>query len=256
MSPDLDETGRITDESSELVTSTGEAAIEVLADDLFFDIPEEELAKFEHKKSHSDNTARPLFLPSSSDPVVQPSYRDSASADIDWAPSEDENSSLPIRPPSSSRTRSVPSSVITISDSEEESNASPPPTKKRKQTPLVTKGSSTAQTSANASAAVVRLRSASHKPLDCAALYVGEVVVEAWSTVKGKGHLRPGELLQLERDASASGTTGKTTSKSAATSVAALTAAAKKKVKEDAIVRVVNSRGSGMYFVLSGRGCF
>ncbi|KAG8732122.1 DNA helicase rad5 [Ceratobasidium sp. 414] len=217
--------------------TTGEtAASELAEDELFFDIPGEELAEFERKKAASTSTARPLFLPSTPEATTKPTYRHSASADADWMPSEDEHSLL-IHPSSPAPTRSAPSSVITISDSEEENNTAPPPPKKRKHTPV-------AAASTNTTAPTTTSGSSSHKPLDSAALYVGEVVVEAWSLVKGKGYLKKGELLRLERDASASGATGKTSSKSSSTSIAALVEAAKKKAKEDAIVRVVNSQGA------------
>ncbi|KAG9089435.1 DNA helicase rad5 [Ceratobasidium sp. UAMH 11750] len=219
--------------------TTGETAVtEPAEDELFFDIPEEELAEFERKKAASTSTARPLFLPSSPESTTKLAYRDSASADVDWIPSEDERSFT--RPSSPARTRSAPSSVITISDSEEEGNAGPPPPKKRKHTPVAVAPS----LSTNAVAPPASSSSSLHKPLDSAALYVGDVVVEAWSLVKGKGYLRKGELLRLERDASASGATGKTSSKSSSNSLAALAEAAKKKAKEDAIVRVVNSQGA------------
>ncbi|KAG9119359.1 DNA helicase rad5, partial [Ceratobasidium sp. 392] len=211
------------------------------ADELFFDIPEEELAEFERKKASSASVARPLFMPSSPQPAVEPPYCDSASADVDWIPSEDERSSPPTHPPSPAPTKSAPSSVITISDSEEETSPAPPPAKKRKQTPVAL---APRATSSSTLAPATKTLSSSHKPLDSAALYVGDVVVEAWSLVKGKGYLKKGELLRLERDASASGTTGKTTSKSSSNSIAALAQAAKKKAKEDAIVRIVNSRGA------------
>ncbi|KAG8716731.1 DNA helicase rad5 [Ceratobasidium sp. 394] len=207
--------------------TTGETAVTELAEDeLFFDIPEEELAEFERKKSAPTSTARPIFLPSSPESTTKLAYRDSASAEVDWIPSKDE------------RSFTRPSSVIIIPDSEEESNAGPPPPKKRKHTPVAV----APRLSTNAVAPPTSSRSSSHKPLDSAALYVVDVVVEAWSLVKGKGYLRKGELLRLERDASASGATGKTSSKSSSNSLAALVEAAKKKAKEDAIVRVVNSR--------------
>ncbi|QRV97379.1 hypothetical protein RhiJN_25398 [Ceratobasidium sp. AG-Ba] len=214
------------------------------ADELFFDIPEAELAEFERKKSISASTVRPLFMPSSPEPPVNSKidYRESASADIDWIPSDEEGFTPHTHPSSPARTRSAPSSVITISDSEEETVTAPPPTKKRKQTPLAIPSTTSASTALPTKAPPVS--SSLHKPSDSAALYVGDIVVEAWSLVKGKGHLKKGDLLRLERDASASGSTGKTTSKSSSKSVAALAEAAKKKGKEDAIVRVVNSRGA------------
>ncbi|KAG8771692.1 DNA helicase rad5 [Ceratobasidium sp. 428] len=210
------------------------------ADELFLNIPAEELADFERKKASSASNDRPLFLPSSSQSTIQPNYRDSANEDIDWIPSDGEGSSPPTHPPSPAPTRSAPSSIITISDSdsEEETNTAPPPTKKRKQAPVVTARPPTSVPPSDPHSS-----STPHMPLDSSDLYVGNVVVEAWSLVKGKGHLKQGELLRLERDASALGTTGKTTSKSSSNSVAALAEAAKKKAKEDAIVRIVNSRG-------------
>ncbi|KAF8756177.1 HIRAN domain [Rhizoctonia solani] len=112
-----------------------------------------------------------------------------------------------------------------------------PPPKKQKPATSLPAISSRAN---SASASSLSLRSQSTKPPDYAALFVGDLTVEAWSTVKGKGHLRPGELLRLERD----DLPGKTSNKSKANNIASITAAAKKKLGEDAIVRVVNSRGS------------
>lgn len=240
-----------TNEPPHLENAPGETPNSISADDdLFFDIPQEEKKDSELDKARSTSSSAPLFLPSSSEATTKPPYRDSQSADIDWAPSEDERSLPPTRPLSSMHTRSAPSSVITISDSEDENTTVPPPAKKRKH------ASPGLGSQSNLTGALKKLPLSDFEekhdtePVDSDALFVGTVVVDAWSTVKGKGHLQKGEILRLERDASATGLPGKTTAKSSSKSVAALTAAAKKKVKEDAIVRVVNSRGSGVYSTL------
>ncbi|KAB5589602.1 hypothetical protein CTheo_6954 [Ceratobasidium theobromae] len=200
--------------------------------DLFFDIGENELIDFERKNPRK--ISAPLFLPSSPHATANPGRPDSESADIDWIPSEDEGPSTLPRAPSTNHTKSGPSSVITISDSEEETSSIPPP-KKRKCTPP----SDISNDPGTVASTGTTTRSQSTKPVDCASLFIGNLVVEAWSTVKGKGHIRPGEVLRLERDSPP----GKTSSKSTSNTIAAITAAAKKKVTEDAIVRVVNSRG-------------
>ncbi|KAJ1301712.1 hypothetical protein OPQ81_008946 [Rhizoctonia solani] len=201
--------------------------------DLFFDIRDEELLEYERQKKGAASET-PLFRPSSSQDGPRLDRRDSPGGDIDWVPSDEERDLAP-KAPSTTCTKSAPSSVITISDSEEE-NAAPPP-KKQKSVPSEPITYSRAN---SASASSLPSRSQSAKPLDCAALFIGGLTVEAWSTVKGKGHLRPGELLRLERDSPP----GKTSSKSKSNNIASITAAAKKKLGEDAIVRVVNSRGS------------
>ncbi|CAE6356649.1 unnamed protein product [Rhizoctonia solani] len=202
--------------------------------DLFFDIKDEETLKHENKKQ-GDSSEPPLFRPpSSQDKVPEHDRHTSPGGDLDWAPSDEERGSTP-RAPSTTRTKSAPSSVITISDSEDEPVI--PPTKKRKPAPSASSVSSRVNST---SAPSLPSRCQTDEPLDCTALFIGNLTVEAWSTVKGKGHLRPGELLRLERD----GLPGKTSSKSRANNIASITAAAKKKLGEDAIVRVVNSRGS------------
>jgi hypothetical protein len=219
---------------------------ECSTNNLFFDIQEEELLEFERKNLRSLSEA-PLFLPSSSEATTKLGCR-SESAGVDWASSEDERSSTLPRLSSTSHTKSAPSSVITISDSEDSEPVAPPPPKKRKHTPprsIVSNDHGAVPATSAIS------RSQSTKPLDCAALFIGDLVIEAWSTVKGKGHIRPGELLRLERDS----LPGKTSSKSTSNTVAALTAAAKKKVTEDAIVRVVNTRGSGMIQIFTRLNC-
>lgn len=200
--------------------------------DLFFAIQEDELLDYEVKNLQSRSEA-PLFRPSSSPETTKP---DSETADVDWEPSDEERSSIPPRAPSTTNTKSAPSSVITISDSEDDEKAAPPPPKKRK--PASPRPASPVP------------RAESTKPLDCAALYIGGLVIEAWSTVKGKGHIRPNEVLRLERDA----LPGKTSSKSTSNTIAAITAAAKKKVTEDAIVRVVNSHGLEVGRVVTASG--
>ncbi|CAE6483636.1 unnamed protein product [Rhizoctonia solani] len=213
---------------TEEITTTGHSA-----SDLFFDIKDEELSEYERQKQKAASE-KPLFRPPSPQDAPEPDRHVSPSGDIDWVPTDEEQDPTP-RPPSTTHTKSGPSSVITISDSEDEVVAPPPP-KKQKPAP----SGSTASSRANSNAPSLPSRAQSAKPLDCAALFIGDLVVEAWSTVKGKGHIRPGELLRLERD----GLPGKTSSKSKANNIASITAAAKKKLGEDAIVRVVNSRGS------------
>ncbi|CAE6511521.1 unnamed protein product [Rhizoctonia solani] len=203
------------------------------ASDLFFDIKDEELLEYERQKRRAVSET-PLFRPSSSQDVPKPDRHDSPSGDIDWVPTDEERGPTP-RAPSTTHTKSAPSSVITISDSEDEVVAPPP--KKQKPAPS---GPTLSSRANSASAPGLPSRSQSTKPLDCAALFIGDLTAEAWSTVKGKGHLRPGEVLRLERD----GLPGKTSNKSKSNNIASITAAAKKKLGEDAIVRVVNSRGS------------
>ncbi|CUA75731.1 hypothetical protein RSOLAG22IIIB_06038 [Rhizoctonia solani] len=213
---------------TEEITTTGYSA-----SDLFFDIKDGELSEYERQKQKAASE-KPLFRPPSPQDAPEPDRHVSPSGDIDWVPTDEEQDPTP-RPPSTTHTKSGPSSVITISDSEDEVVAPPPP-KKQKPAP----SGSAAPSRANSNAPSLPPRAQSAKPLDCAALFIGDLVVEAWSTVKGKGHIRPGELLRLERD----GLPGKTSSKSKANNIASIAAAAKKKLGEDAIVRVVNSRGS------------
>ncbi|CAE6501552.1 unnamed protein product [Rhizoctonia solani] len=215
-------------EQAEDNTATGHSA-----SDLFFDIQDDELLEYERQKQKTVPET-PLFRPPSSQGAPSPDRHDSPSEDIDWVPTDEERDPTP-RAPSTTRTKSVPSSVITISDSEDEVVAPPP--KKPKPAPAKPTTSSRANSTPAPS---LPSRSQSAKPLDCAALFIGDLTVEAWSTVKGKGYLRPGELLRLERD----GLPGKTSSKSKSNNIASITAAAKKKLGEDAIVRVVNSRGT------------
>ncbi|CAE6477250.1 unnamed protein product [Rhizoctonia solani] len=200
--------------------------------DLFFDIQDEELVENERQKQ-GNTSEDPLFRPSSSQDIPASDRHNSPDGDVDWVPTDEERGSTP-RAPSTTHTKSAPSSVITISDSEDET--APPPKKQKPATSLPAISSR----ANSASASSLSLRSQSTKPPDYAALFVGDLTVEAWSTVKGKGHLRPGELLRLERD----DLPGKTSNKSKANNIASITAAAKKKLGEDAIVRVVNSRGS------------
>ncbi|KAF8745233.1 HIRAN domain, partial [Rhizoctonia solani] len=206
--------------------------LEHSTNDLFFDIHDEELVENERQKQ-GKTSEDPLFRPSSSQDIPASDRHNSPDGDVDWVPTDEERGSTP-RAPSTTHTKSAPSSVITISDSEDET--APPPKKQKPATSLPAISSR----ANSASASSLSLRSQSTKPPDYVALFVGDLTVEAWSTVKGKGHLRPGELLRLERD----DLPGKTSSKSKANNIASITAAAKKKLGEDAIVRVVNSRGS------------
>ncbi|EUC55471.1 SNF2 family amino-terminal protein, partial [Rhizoctonia solani AG-3 Rhs1AP] len=204
-----------------------------LASDLFFDIKDEELLEYERQKQRAVSVA-PLFRPPSPEDAPRSDRHDSPNEDIDWVPTDEERDPTP-RAPSTTNTKSAPSSVITISDSEDEVVAPPP--KKQKPVPS---GSTVPSRAGSTFASSLPSRAQSAKPLDCAALFIGDLTVEAWSTVKGKGHLRPGELLRLERD----GLPGKTSNKSKSNNIASITSAAKKKLGEDAIVRVVNSHGS------------
>ncbi|CAE6386859.1 unnamed protein product [Rhizoctonia solani] len=201
--------------------------------DLFFDIKDEQIVEHEPRNQRAASETPLIRPPSSQDIAPEPDRHSSPGGDVDWVPTDEERDSTP-RAPSTTRTKSAPSSVITISDSEEEPAAPPP--KKRKPAPSASATSSRAN---SVSASSLPPRSQSAQPVDCADLFIGDLTIEAWSTVKGKGHLRPGELLRLERD----GLPGKTSSKSKANNIASITAAAKKKLGEDAIVRIVNSRG-------------
>ncbi|CAE6450930.1 unnamed protein product [Rhizoctonia solani] len=204
-----------------------------LASDLFFDIKDEELLEYERQKQRAVSVT-PLFRPPSPEDAPRSDRHVSPNEDIDWVPTDEERDPTP-RAPSTTNTKSAPSSVITISDSEDEVVAPPP--KKQKPVPS---GSTVPSRAGSTFASSLPSRAQSAKPLDCAALFIGDLTVEAWSTVKGKGHLRPGELLRLERD----GLPGKTSNKSKSNNIASITSAAKKKLGEDAIVRVVNSHGS------------
>ncbi|QRW24790.1 hypothetical protein RhiXN_11702 [Rhizoctonia solani] len=186
--------------------------------DLFFDIQDEELVENERQKQ-GNTSEDPLFRPSSSQDIPASDRHNSPDGDVDWVPTDEERGSTP-RAPSTTHTKSAPSSVITISDSEDET--APPPKKQKPATSLPAISSR----ANSASASSLSLRSQSTKPPDYAALFVGDLTVEAWSTVKGKGHLRPGELLRLERD----DLPGKTSNKSKANNIASITAAAKKKL--------------------------
>ncbi|KAF8599722.1 hypothetical protein BDV93DRAFT_292739 [Ceratobasidium sp. AG-I] len=238
---------RLEDTGEEVPTNevTGEAPNSVSAsDDLFFDIPREETVDSGFETPLSAPSAIPLFLPSSSEATTKPLYRDSQSADIEWIPSEDEQSLPPTRPPSSTCTRSAPSSIITISDSEDEHITVPPPAKKRKQVSPGMNSNSTSVGASNQNSLFESAKKRDTESPNSESFFVGTVGVDAWFMVNGKGQLQKGEILRLERDASATGLPGKTTAKSSSKSVAALAAAAKKKIKEDAIVRIVNSGGS------------
>lgn len=97
--------------------------------------------------------------------------------------------------------------------------------------------------------------SAQHKPaIKSNGTYLGTFLVpNAWSTVKGKGYIKPGDDIQIERDTPEDTTTAAGKGKKKQLTLKAMLKpqqAKNVKRKTDTIVRLTNKGGFGEYFVV------